>query len=244
MPAKSNAGLSEKNYRAIFFDAGGTLFKPHPSVGAVYAQVAKRYGMVVQEKEIERLFREEFARRDRLASPRAHSNEKNEKIWWKDLVKNVFERATSLRAFDAFFDELYDWFARAEVWKLYEDALPLLKTLQGKKIVLGIVSNWDSRLFSICEGMGVKPYFDFILASCVVGSAKPDAGIFKEALRLAHCVPEEALHVGDSVENDFFGAKRAGLNALLVNRNGRETGNVETIRSLDGVLEYLKKVPE
>ena len=34
-----------RNYDAVFFDAANTLLYPYPSVGAVYAEVAARYGV-------------------------------------------------------------------------------------------------------------------------------------------------------------------------------------------------------
>lgn len=235
--------MLKNKYRALFFDAGGTLFRPNPSVGTIYAQVALAYGIQVNPEEVERIFRLEFESRDKQIALKAHSSEKNEKEWWKNLVRAVFEKAkvTSLfgEHFDEYFEELYDLFARAEVWQLYPEARDLLETLQTKNLILGIVSNWDSRLFSICEEMDVKKYFKFILASAVVGSAKPHRGIFEEALKCAGVTPEEALHVGDSVENDFWGARGMGIDALLINRNKREVENVKSIASLSDILNYL-----
>lgn len=225
-------------YRAIFFDAGGTLFRPHPSVGALYARVADNYGMRVDAGALETLFRAEFARRDGLVST-AHASEKNEKEWWKLLVRDVFKPLVELRRFDDFFEELYDLFARAEAWRLYAEVPSVLESLKERKLTLGIVSNWDSRLFSICEGMRLEPYFDFILASAVVGSAKPDSGIFCEALRRAGVRPAEALHVGDSIENDILGAKRAGIPALFINRGGRSPENIPAISSLREIFAHL-----
>ncbi len=221
----------EKTYRAIFFDAGGTLFAPHPSVGEIYTRIAGKYGMQVDAKQMELLFREEFGKRDKLVCLEAHSNEKNEKEWWKKLVYEIFSKVIIVRSFDDFFEELYDLFASAEVWKLYPDVVQTLDFLKKQNIALGIVSNWDSRLFSICRGMNLDRYFDFILASAVVGSAKPDPRIFREALAQAKVSATEALHIGDSIENDIFGAERVGIDALLINRNGRSVGNVKFITS-------------
>ncbi len=231
--------MYRKRYRAIFFDAGGTLFRPNPSVGAIYARVAGKYGMQADPLEVERFFREEFSKRDKQVALTAHASEKNEKTWWRNLVREVFKKVCELRRFDNFFEELYDLFARAEVWQLYPEAFGLLEELREKKFTLGIISNWDSRLFSICEEMKVKKFFHFILASAVVGSAKPDQGIFKVALKLAKAKPEEALHVGDSVENDFWGARGVGIDALFINRNGREVDGVSSIHSLREVLNYV-----
>lgn len=229
--------------KAVFFDAGGTLFQPQPSVGELYARTAVKHGMQVDPQKIESIFRAEFARRDKLESVEAHRSEKNEKEWWRSLVKDVFAQVTELKNFETYFEELYDLFARAEAWNLYPEVIPLLETLKARKLILGIVSNWDHRLHSICAEMRLEHYFDFILASAVVGSAKPDSGIFKEALKRAGVAPREAVHVGDSVENDYHGAKNAGIHALLVERSGRVPEGVETIPSLSGVLAFCKLKP-
>lgn len=226
-------------YRAIFFDAGGTLLKPHPSVGKIYAQTARRYGMRVDADRVDRIFRFEFSKRDKLSSTRAHSSEKNEREWWKVLVRDVFRQVTAPRNFDLFFDDLYDLFATARVWKLYPEARRTLRALKKKRLVLGIVSNWDRRLFSICKEMRLDRYFQFILASAVVGSAKPNRLIFEKALALSRVAPHEALHVGDSVENDVEGARRAGIDALLVDRGGRKVRGVHVIPSLEGIMDRL-----
>lgn len=206
--------------KAVFFDAGGTLFSVRPSVGEIYSRIAQKYGMHTQPELIEKFFREEFSKRDKLTAIEAHSNEKNEKEWWKNLVRTVFEKAVPLRRFDSFFEELYDVFATEEVWALYPDVLGVLKELRKRRFLTGIISNWDARLFTICRGMKIEPYFDFILASAVVGFSKPDSRIFNRALMLVGVSAGEALHVGDSLENDYSGARHAGLRAVLISRNG------------------------
>ena len=229
----------KRQYRAVFFDAGGTLFKPHPSVGHIYARVARKYGMHVDEEKVEQIFHQEFSKRDKEISIKAHASEENEKEWWRELVRFVFSQVVHLKRFDEFFEELYDVFATAETWKLYPEVIPVLEELRKRHLILGIVSNWDSRLFSICESIGVKKYFDFILASAVVGSAKPDQGIFKEALKKANVAPSETIHVGDSVDNDFFGAKRVGIHAVLISRNGHGGDGVMAVDSLTRLIALV-----
>lgn len=218
--------------KAFFFDAGGTLFQPYPSVGEIYAQVARRHGFIADPKDLEALFHASWEERDGLASLQAHSGEKEEKKWWRTLVWEVFSKLGAIENFDAFFDELYDWFARPEVWRLFPDTLPVLEALKKKGKILGIVSNWDSRLFGICEGLGLKPYLDFILASAVVGAAKPSPKIFQEALKQAQVAPEEALHVGDSLEDDILGAQRAGIFAVFLDRKQSRRSKAFTIPTL------------
>jgi len=228
------------SYKAIFFDAGGTLFEPNPSVGHIYAEIAAKYGMKVDSVRIEELFRSEFGRRDKKPNIHAHDNEQNEKLWWRDLVKSVFEKATALQDFERFFDDLYDYFATAAAWRLFPESMKVVEGLKESGYILGIVSNWDSRLLSICKQMGFDLRFDFILASAVVGSAKPNPGIFREALSRASVKPAEALHIGDSVENDIRGAQQSGIDALLIDRHGRKVDNMTAIRSLTEIFNYLK----
>jgi putative hydrolase of the HAD superfamily len=217
-------------------DAGGTLFTPYPSVGEIYHQVARRYGLAADPKVLEETFHAKWEERDGLASLAAHSGEKEEKGWWRTLVRDVFSPFGEIGDFEGFFEELYHTFAGAEVWRLFPDTLPVLKRLKEEKKIVGVVSNWDHRLFGICEGLGLGPYLDFILASAVVGAAKPSPRIFQEALRRAEIPPEAALHVGDSLEDDVRGARSVGIRVIFLDRKGRRLASeVPTIRSLEAL---------
>ena len=70
------------------------------------------------------------------------------------------------------------------------------------------------------------------MTSAEVGAAKPDRAIFERALDVARAEPGEAVHVGDSLENDVAGARAAGIRPVLVARDGAAPGGVEAIRSL------------
>lgn len=207
------------SFKAIFFDAGGTLLHPYPSVGEIYQRVAAIHGCHVDAAATEKLFRESWLKRDGLSHLASHSSEKIERDWWRSLVYDVFETLGGFKDFEAFFTELYDVFARPECWRLYPGTLELLAALKKKKKTLGIISNWDSRLLILCKGLGVEPYMDFILASAVFGASKPSPKIFEEALRRANVGPHEAVHIGDSVEDDIHGAQRVGLKAIFINRH-------------------------
>ena len=88
-------------------------------------------------------------------------------------------------------------------------------------MVLGVISNWDSRLVSTLENIGLARYFDFILPSAVVGSAKPDKKIFEEALRRSEVAPHEACHIGDEMRTDVAGAEGVGIHPILLDRDNR-----------------------
>lgn len=148
------------------------------------------------------------------------------------LCGMCFPKLGRSRISTPFFDELYDRFVQPQVWRLFPDVFPVLQEAKKRKPTVGIVSNWDSRLFGICEGLGLSPYLDFILASAVVGAAKPNSKIFLAALRRAQVLPEEAVHVGDSLIDDIWGAERVGIRGILIDRSGSRSSKVVTISTL------------
>lgn len=229
-------------YSMIFFDAGGTLFKAHPSIGEIYSRVAARYGTEAGASEIETVFQRLWHDRDGMSGLVSYSDEKKEKEWWYGFVRDVFAPFGGVRGYDDFFKELHDLFGSAECWRLFPEVTGVLESLAGAGKRLAIVSNWDRRLTGICEGLQIRPYFEFILASAEFGAAKPSPRIFQEALRQSGVPPEQAVHIGDSLEDDVGGAARAGIASILVDRNRRRDrgpGSFEGVRVISHLEELL-----
>lgn len=228
-----------ESFKAIFFDAGGTLLHPYPSVGGIYRRVAAGHGCIVDAEATEKIFRQAWLKRDGLSHLASHSSEKIEREWWRGLVHEVFETLGGFKDFEAFFIELYDTFARPECWRLYPGVLDLLAGLKKRKKRLGIISNWDSRLLILCKGLGLEEAMDFVLASAVFGASKPNPKIFEEALRRSGVEAHEAVHIGDSFEDDVKGARAVGIHAILIERHAghRKIENVATIHDLRELVE-------
>ncbi|HEY7322327.1 MAG TPA: HAD-IA family hydrolase [Candidatus Binatia bacterium] len=229
--------------RAIFFDAAGTLIKPARPVGESYAVFAqKRYGMAVSPEEIAERFRVCFPSSPPLAFPNnpLEAIKKLEHAWWKELVRRVWEPWDPFQQFDEYFEELFAYFAKPETWTLYPEVTETLSALKDRRIVLSVISNFDSRLIAILEGLGLAPWFEHIFISSRVGYAKPDPQIFQTALKRHNLKAGDVLHVGDSEENDFQGANNAGLIGVLVERDGEENSIVSSrITNLKSVLSLL-----
>ena len=62
----------------------------------------------------------------------------------------------------------------------------------------------------------------------MVGSAKPDAGIFQEALKRAGVTPEQACHIGDEPTADIEGARNVGIDSILIDRKGHHDDDAIT----------------
>ena len=227
-----------KTIRVVFLDAGGTLFQPFPSVGHVYAEVAQKHGVTATPEDLERLFRQAWHARNGLAAVKGVTNDKLEREWWYGLVREVFIDAKFAR-FDAFFDELYDDFAQAHRWRLYDDTVPFLNTLRQRGLRVGMISNWDHRLFGIIEGLRLGSYFEHIIASSAVGISKPAAGIFEAALERFGVDAIDAIHVGDSLEDDYLGAQNVGMRSILLNRHRKAYNGVTHIASLRELISAL-----
>ena len=90
--------------------------------------------------------------------------------------------------------------------RAYPDAAPALGVLRERKLRLVVVSNWDCSLGSVLERCGLGHFLDGAISSAEAGARKPDPAIFAPALALTGCSPAEALHVGDTAEEDVEAA--------------------------------------
>ena len=93
---------------------------------------------------------------------------------------------------------------------------------------------------TLSEKIGLTREVEFLMVSSLEGVAKPDPTIFERALARAGVAPHEALHVGDSLREDYLGARAAGLSALLLERHGPGPQGISTIRSLEAVVPHAE----
>jgi len=232
--------------RVLFFDAVGTLFRVRGSVGQAYSQVAAAYGVAVDPQALDRAFAQAFA----SAPPPACAGllgsalQEWERAWWRQVVRQTFAGVGSLAAFgeerfEAFFARLFEYFATSDPWELYPETLPVLQVLQQEGIQLGVISNFDSRLVRVLQALQLDGYFSSLTLSTQVGYAKPDPRIFQAALAAHGIPPAAAGHIGDSRRDDYQGAKAAGLRALWLDREGKESSCPERIEDLWGSLSML-----
>ncbi len=120
----------------------------------------------------------------------------------------------------------------------YPEVPGALARLRAGGARLAVVSNWDVSLHDVLERTGLRPLVDAVVVSAELGVAKPDPAIFAAALERLGAAAGDALHVGDSVEHDVAGARAAGIDAVLVARDGAEVPDgVRAVASLDDLLD-------
>lgn len=143
-----------------------------------------------------------------------------------------YRRATWSRALaeqgvqdDALAGALGEHFARERrrLHHVFPDAPDALRALAGAGHRLGLLTNGASCLQrEKLAASGLADRFDAVVVSAdpAVGVAKPDPRPFRAAL--AALGATTATMIGDSLEKDIAGARGAGLDAVWVNRNGRD----------------------
>lgn len=205
--------------RVVFFDAAGTLFHTREPAGLSYAKIARRFGVEASERLVVDSFRRSFGAAPGLAFGPGHEAAKLRRLereWWRQLVRATFAGIGHFTDFDAYFDTLFAFFADPANWTCDSAAAALLAALSERGIALGVISNFDHRIYRILEALGLRRYFDSITISSEAGYAKPSPEIFRMALKRHSLRAADAVHVGDSEPLDIGGARAAGLAAVLV----------------------------
>jgi putative hydrolase of the HAD superfamily len=228
--------------RAVFFDVGGTLITPWPSVGAVYARVGAAHGFHADPETMQTAFYAAWKQcKQTVAAARASGT--SDKHWWQQLVYATMDQLgldNDPRRRAAYFDDLFATFARAEAWRLFDDVRDTLRAVRARSIHVGALSNWDERLRPLLADLGIAQEFDSITVSCEVGVEKPHRHIFETALQRAGVPAAQALHIGDHPDEDVQGAQTAGIRALWLVRDNqpppRPDGTISTLAELIPIL--------
>ena len=207
--------------RTVFFDAAGTLFEAREPIGRTYARLARDFGLDASEHAVDASFRRAFGAAPGLAFGLGHGHDelrRLEREWWRRRVSETFAPLGKFRDFDAYFDALFSYFADPAHWIADVEAAPVLQRLKSDGLKLGVISNFDFRLYRILDGLELTRYFDSITISSEAGYAKPRREVYDAALARAGITARDAMHVGDSEHLDFAPAAARGIAAVLIDR--------------------------
>jgi putative hydrolase of the HAD superfamily len=205
--------------QAIVYDAVGTLIHVEPAVGAIYAEVGRRFGSRLEAGQIRRRFHAAFGQQDELDERAGwRTSEAREVERWRAIVGAVLDDVADPAAC---FAALYDRFARPDVWRCHADAAELLAGLHARGIRQALASNFDTRLRGVMDALPIARFLDPLVISSEVGWRKPAAAFFRHVVAALELPPAEILFVGDDRGNDYDAARAAGLQARLLDPDGR-----------------------
>jgi putative hydrolase of the HAD superfamily len=213
---------------AILFDALGTLVALEPPAPLLRVELTRRFGLEVSEGQAERAIAAE------IAYYRAHLDDGRDCKGLQALRRACAGVLRSqLPAAELELDPLLDALLASLRFTTFADVRPALVAARSRGQRLVVVSNWDVSLHGVLRALGLEPLLDGILTSAGVGARKPASVIFEEALAVAGAAPDEAIHVGDSLDEDVAGARSAGIEPVLVRRApGPTIPGVRTISNL------------
>ncbi len=207
--------------RAVFFDAGGTLVHPD------YARVAEVLRRTVGRAPGRAALAEaEYAGRAAVEAAMAANPALTDGSRWQlHFTGALGALGFSPAELGAAGPEIRAEHDRANLWSVVEPgAAAALAALRGRGLVVACISNSNGTVAELLARVGLADSLDFVVDSGVVGVEKPDPEIFRIALRHAAAEPGEAIHVGDLYPVDVVGARRAGLEAVLLDPLGRYGG--------------------
>eukprot|EP00756_Hemistasia_phaeocysticola_P060514 Hpha_TRINITY_DN4093_c0_g1::TRINITY_DN4093_c0_g1_i1::g.63605::m.63605 len=223
--------LSGSSIKCITLDVTGTLTRLRTEVASAYCAAGRWAGVAIEVERMRSGFRKAFKSALHEYPCFGHAAGLSDRGWWKLTVRRAFENcgcdfsgAQGEEQFERLFLRVYQHFATAGGYELFEDVRPFLDWCKQNDLILGVVSNNVTRIIdSTLPMLGVSQDFDFFRVSHLVGSEKPSPAIFESALAACRSLDssigaENVLHIGDNYTTDYCGARAFGMQALLLDR--------------------------
>ncbi|MEE0874829.1 MAG: HAD-IA family hydrolase [Ruminococcus sp.] len=142
-----------------------------------------------------------------------------------------------------------DYGVKVPAWRhdleaLYPDTKEVLQRL-SQKYKIGIIANQDFGTEQRLTDFNVHQYIDLVIASAEEGVAKPDLRIFQIALARADCKPEEAIMVGDRLDNDIVPANKIGMTTVWIKQGFGSYAEPKTVEEQpDYIVNSLAEITE
>lgn len=212
--------------RAVLFDVDFTLARPGPELGPEgYRRLGERFGMSLDPGRYDaaRL----FAREQLQHHPEFLHDEQIWVAFTEEIIRGMGGEPPAAR--EAAVQMTRAW-ERHENFDLYEDALPVLEELRRYGLRIGLVSNTGRDLDEFLAHHAIP--CDAAIASGAHGRVKPHESIFRAVLDRLGASPHEAAMVGDSPQDDIDGARALGMQAFLLDRDGRHPERQDALPDL------------
>ena len=104
---------------------------------------------------------------------------------------------------------------------LMPHAVELLQYLKPRYQMHIVTNGFVETQFAKLERSGIRHFFTHVFVSERIGASKPKKAFFDHAVKSANARKKESIVVGDNLEADVMGAKKAGIDAVFFNPNGQ-----------------------
>ena len=188
---------------------------------------------------------ESVAYRNRIERTIAGTNVTYDDFYNKMVEISKYNQSGYNKALEAYGLKTVPWNSDDEF--VYPETENCLSEL-SKHYKIGIIANQNLGSEERLEKLGLLKHIDLVIASAEEGVAKPDLRIFQIALARAECKPEEAVMVGDRIDNDIIPANKIGMTTVWIKHGFggyAELKEIEehpdyTINNLNDLLNLLE----
>jgi putative hydrolase of the HAD superfamily len=231
-------------YDAVLFDMGYTLvyFQPPQEEvvqDALRAIGAERSGdQILQAVEV--VWGEYYRDAETETFPATEEHDQETSYRLSTGLLAELGLPSDRETWQVYHQALEEGFRRPGALQPYPETVEVLGRLQVLGYRLGIISNWSWNLRQRVTQAGLDGYFEVVWASAYAGCNKPHPRIFEQALSQMALDPGRALYVGDSYRHDVGGARAAGIDPVLVLRDGEaDDYDCPVIPDLRGLYDLL-----
>ena len=197
--------------RGLLLDAVGTAIRLREPPADVYVRTARRHGLKARPEQVARSLAEQRIEPPAREGVPLSAVPERESEGWREIVRAALGPAA---AEGPCFQELFDYYARAEAWAAEKGVTAALRGARARGLRVGVVSNMDARLPGLLEALGLAPELDAVILPSNTGFAKPDRRIFFAALARLETEAGATLYIGDREEDCVAAARAAGLRGL------------------------------
>jgi putative hydrolase of the HAD superfamily len=194
----------------LIFDAGGVLVFPN---FALLAEIGNRVGIETSPQVIAEQHAQLFRAFDEHVT---HHHQFPDIQYFLNLFERVTdstEKAQAALALTLEAEKEQHLWATTQPW-----VGETLQQLKEQSYQMAVISNSEGSVEQILQDLGLRENLEVVIDSFIVGVEKPDARIFEIALERLEWNSSETIYIGDLYYVDVWGANRAGLGAIHLDK--------------------------
>lgn len=232
--------------KTLFFDVDGTLYDE------THAKIKAELGIVqILSKQLNKPFMEIYntylnAKHRILKSSKSDPNRNNRVKWYESTLRDLGVQGIN----PEFLGDKY-WEIIKKSIEPYYDFTCVLPELSKKYDLYVITDELLEIQKQKLKQLGLLDSFKDIISSTHVGAVKPEPELFRYALGVAHCTPNEALMIGDNPSRDIKGGNSIGMGTVWLQRGKyhyypqeateKPTITIKNFTQLEQSIEELEK---
>ena len=160
-------------------------------------------------------------------------------IWSRYFLKDLFVSPEALLPVGEELAFLYE--TRLYIREMRPEIPEVLQQTRELGLTIGCISNTQSinQVPFNLRSYGIIDFFDHVVLSSVYGRRKPDPAIFYFASRLANTPTSACAYVGDKINRDIVGSKRAGYRLSIQIKHAYDNGEPDEGATPDAVIHSM-----